>query len=230
MSARRYALYFAPPTESDWWRFGVRWLGYDPASGEASKQVPPPGFSPAEFRALTEEPRRYGFHATLKPPMKLAATASRGQLIETLEAFCARRFSFTLPEMTVRRVGDFVACVPASVAERMNALARECVREFDELRAPPSPEEIARRRAKGLTARQESYLLRWGYPYVLDEYRFHMTLTGPLSEACAEAMVTAAQPLVRALGPLACDALCWFEQAAPAESFRIAARVPLGKQ
>jgi putative phosphonate metabolism protein len=230
MSAARYALYFAPSTESDWWRFGLRWLGYDPAACTPVEQTPPLGSSAAEFRAFTQEPRRYGFHATLKPPMKLAATASRWRLVEALESFCAQRAPFALPPMTVCRLGDFVACTPGSVDQRSHALARDCVREFDEFRAPSSPEDIAQRRAKGLTARQESYLLRWGYPYVLDEYRFHMTLTGPLSAACADAIVAAAQPLVAALGPLVCDAVCLFEQTPPATSFRIAVRVPLGKR
>ena len=32
-----------------------------------------------------------------------------------------------------------------------------------------------------VTERQASNLDRWGYPYVFDDFRFHMTLTGPLT-------------------------------------------------
>src|SRR5438445_432365 len=36
--------------------------------------------------------------------------------------------------------------------------------------------------ATGLSARQAELLARWGYPYVHDEFRFHMTLTGPIAD------------------------------------------------
>jgi 2'-5' RNA ligase len=59
-------------------------------------------------------------------------------------------------------------------------LAADCTRDFDSFRAPLSSEDRARRKPEKLTERQRNYLDRWGYPYVMEEFRFHMTLTGRL--------------------------------------------------
>jgi hypothetical protein len=63
---------------------------------------------------------------------------------------------------------------------------------------------MARRRAAGLTPAQERNLIEWGYPYVLDEFRFHLTLTGSLADPEAEAAMAALSPLTE---PLCRDAL-----------------------
>ena len=39
----------------------------------------------------------------------------------------------------------------------------------------------------GLTDRQEALLTQWGYPYVMEEFRFHITLTGALDPAHLDA-------------------------------------------
>jgi len=62
-----------------------------------------------------------------------------------------------------------------------------------------SAAELARRRAAGLTQRQDTLLLRWGYPYVMEEFRFHLTLTGKLDADLAE---TVQRYLVRTLAPV----------------------------
>src|SRR5215468_10868409 len=62
----RYAIYFAPAPESSLWRFGSATIGYNAASGRDIPATPPVGYEHAVWDRLTEEPRRYGFHATLK--------------------------------------------------------------------------------------------------------------------------------------------------------------------
>ena len=61
-------------------------------------------------------------------------------------------------------------------------MAGACVRDLDEFRAPAGEAELARRRKAGLSARQEALLTQWGYPYVFEEFRFHLTLSGRLPE------------------------------------------------
>ena len=54
---------------------------------------------------------------------------------------------------------------------------------FDQFRAPLSSADMVRRQAGSLSDKQKAYLELWGYPYVFDEFRFHMTLTGALPES-----------------------------------------------
>ena len=145
----------------------------------------PPAGLPSALAArraeITAEPRRYGFHATLKAPFRLAAGATVAALDAAAAALAAGQAGFAL-RLRVAEVGRFVALVPEGDAGAVAALAAACVTGLDGFRAPPSAEELARRRAAGLDARGEAHLARWGYPYVLDRFRFHMTLTGALGE------------------------------------------------
>ena len=86
-------------------------------------------------------------------------------------------------------------------------------------------------RQNQLDANQERLLSTWGYPYVLDEFRFHMTLTGPISDVAVAQSV--AHYLDRWFAPvcddaLTVDALCLFVQADAASPFRIMERFSLG--
>jgi hypothetical protein len=65
----------------------------------------------------------------------------------------------------------------------LNAIAARVVRDLDRFRAPAPETELARRRSVGLNPGQEANLVRWGYPYVMEEFGFHLTLTGRLTEA-----------------------------------------------
>jgi putative phosphonate metabolism protein len=230
----RYAAYFAPAPGTRWWAFGCAWLGYDAAAGQRIAQPAIPGVAADAFAALTAAPRRYGFHATLKPPMRLAAGAGEADLFNAMEALVATREAFTLPPLRVERLGGFLACTPAARDPRPHALADDCVRELDRFRAPPTAAELARREAAGLAPREAAHLARWGYPYVFDTFRFHLTLTGPLEGVATEAVArvtAAAEAAVAALAgdPLACDAVCLFVQPDPQSSFRLIRRFGFGR-
>lgn len=229
----RYAVYFAPPRASPWGAFGASWLGRDAARDAPVPQPAIAGVAPRDFAALTAAPRRYGFHATLKAPFALTIGAGLPDLVRALEAFCAARAPAELPPLGVARLDDFIALVPDGHPAQVNELAAECVRALDEWRAPPSPAELARRRLARLTERQERHLETWGYPYVLGDYRFHMTLTGSIDGVPARrvaAVVAAARAAAAALAdaPLAVDALSLFEEPAPGQPFVERVRVPLG--
>jgi putative phosphonate metabolism protein len=229
----RYAVYFAPAPHTRWWAFGCEWLGYDPLACVAVHQRTIPDVPANVFAALTLVPFRYGFHATLKAPMRLAAGTGEDELVAAAARIAAGRTPFALPRMRVGRLGRFLACLPVEHEARVHALADECVRELDRFRAPPPAEEVAKRHANGLTPAQAVLLERWGYPYVLDEFRFHLTLTGALDSVLPQveiAVTEAAQADLDALAgePLVCDALCVFRQLAPDGPFRLWQRLPFG--
>jgi putative phosphonate metabolism protein len=179
----RYALYFVPGADSALYRFGSAVLGYDCYSATDIAFIGGvETFSPA-WRNIVREPRVYGFHATLKPPFRLAAGLTEVDLVGALPAFAARHPAVRLGNLVVREIGSFIALVPEEPRPVLDRFAQACVEEFDRFRAPPSQQERARRIAAGLTPRQIENLDRWGYPYVFADFRFHMTLTGSLAPA-----------------------------------------------
>jgi len=222
----RYAIYFAPTRRSALGRFGHAWLARDVGAG-ADMEVP--GILAQRLTEITAEPRVYGFHATLKPPFALAKGQSAVALDRALAAFAAVRPSFLAPVLHLTRLDGFWALTFAEPSAAANRLAADCVARFDRFRAPPSQEEFKRRRRAGLSRSQEALLRRWGYPCVLREFRFHMTLTARL--AGAEAALLGAHlasvvgPLCRR--PLRVDAIALFHQPAAAARFRLVRRYPL---
>jgi putative phosphonate metabolism protein len=180
MSAPRYAIYFVPDAASALYRFGAAVLGYDCYSGRDIELAE--GFDVETWPALVREPRVYGFHATLKAPFRLADGTSDSELQNALVEFADKQAAFPVGDFVVRELGAFIALVPEAACPPLDRFADDCVSEFDRFRAPLSAEERTRRLAAKLTTRQKKNLERWGYPYVFDDFRFHMTLTGPLPD------------------------------------------------
>jgi putative phosphonate metabolism protein len=222
----RYAIYYAPDPDSLLWQRGCRWLGRDAERDCPLAQPTVPGWTEERLHALTEQARRYGWHATLKPPFALREGCEPHRLAERLAAFCERRTPFELPTLAVARLSGFIALCPAAPSAPLQALADACVTEFDDLRAPLAPRDAARRLAAGLSPRQEALLQGYGYPYVLDQFRFHLTLTERLDEAAAQRLVSwLTDHFADALcQPIAVTGLCLFAQAAPAADFRLVRR------
>jgi len=177
---RRYAIFYAPPAGSALGDFGAAWLGWDAEAGERVIHPEIAGL-PLPVEELTESPRKYGFHGTLKPPFRLAEGVGQSDISAAIAELAAMLEPFATPPLVLRGLGRFVALVPSRPDAALAALAAESVRRLDHLRAPLSEAELARRRAAGLSAAQEANLTRWGYPYVLEEFRFHLTLTGPVA-------------------------------------------------
>ena len=228
----RYALYYAPPKDSGLWSAAQRWLGRDCESGKPLRQEIPDGWAAAEIAAATESPRRYGFHATLKAPFRLAPAASPDDLLSALSAFAARRKPFEAPPLRVSAIGPFLALTLSEASPAMSALADVAVQEMDAFRAPLTPAEMERRLAGGLTPRQQALLKTWGYPYVAEEFRFHMTLTGPLDAGPRDRLKTTLaetfQPHIDA--PFTVDEICLYRQRDPAEPFLLTDRFRLGER
>lgn len=230
--SERYAIYFAPAVESDLARFADRWLGRDAETGKALPQPTLDGLGVDRVWALTEAPRHYGFHGTLKPPFHLAQGCDVDDLSRAMAGFAARQAPFEIAALHLREIGDFLALVPADPPPALSSLADACVTEFDAYRAPPDATELAKRHAAGLTPRQAELLARWGYPYVLDEFRFHLTLTGPIADPAERTRVAGLlQPLVAPLlmQRVPVRELSLFHQPDRATPFRLIQRVPFGR-
>ena len=224
----RYAVYVAPDADSPLGRFGNAWLGFEPRSGVDLPRPALVGLTESDIRRATVAPARYGFHATLKPPFALAEGADVAALDRAVAGLAAALAPVDIPALRLARIDRFLALVPARPVAALDALAAECVAALDRFRAPEGPDRVRRRRA-GLTDRQAALLAEWGYPYVLDEFRFHLTLSGP-SAAAERASVAAA--LDKVLGdilaaPLPVRDLALFGDPGGGKRFRLVKRYPL---
>ena len=178
----RYAIYFAPPADDRLSQTAARWLGRDAFNNGALAWPESPALERERQMALTAEPRRYGFHGTLKAPFELAAGRSEGDLIAAFDEFAAEIEPFEVPEITLAEIGPFFALVPTRHSAPLQELAEQAVRRFEPFRVQLSETDIARRNPERLTVRQREYLTAWGYPYVFEEFQFHLTLTGPVPD------------------------------------------------
>jgi putative phosphonate metabolism protein len=219
----RYAIYHAPAPGSDLDRFGAQLLGYDAYSGE---DLPFPNeiirMAP-DWRDLTKDPRKYGFHATLKVPMSLAPGRSEPELLAACESFAGKPWPIPVLTPVVGLISAFIAVVPAEPSPELERLAADCTSEFDSFREPLTPGDRARRNPSDLTPGQREHLDRWGYPYVMEEFRFHMTLTGRLAAERREPVLTMLRNSFSAIGlkTLAIDRITVFRQGNADSRFRI---------
>jgi putative phosphonate metabolism protein len=227
----RYAIYFVPAADTALYRFGATALGYDCFTGA---DIPTFDTLPVDadtWRELTSEPRRYGFHATLKAPFRLAADRHEAELIGALREFARAIDAPPVIAPAVRLLQRFIAIVPAAAGAELGALAASCVMHFDRFRAPLTEDERDRRLAAKLTAQQVAHVARWGYPYVLDEFRFHMTLTGSLAAERQALMLAFLQDaFARGHGelPVRVDRLALMRQDGPDARFVVTAFAPIG--
>ncbi len=196
---QRYAIYFAPASGA-FADFAASWLGWD-ADMAQTRDHPVIDGLPQPAAALTDTPRKYGFHGTIKPPFHLAPGTDEAGLRLAVTALAARLGPVQLPGLSLVDLHGFVALTPLGDTTALAALAADVVMTLDPFRAPPSPQEIARRKPDRLTQRQRALLARWGYPYVMDEFQFHLTLTGSLPPADSAATLRALRPHLDPLLP-----------------------------
>lgn len=180
MSYARFAIYYVP-SDGPLAEFGAKWLGWDVVTGREAVQFNVPG-----LHDITMTPRKYGFHGTLKPPFRL----KEDQTLKALEAAVSDLAALLSPAdcdgLKFTQLGRFLALTPFGTLDGLQRIAEACVRELDEFRAPADEAELARRRKAGLSQRQEALLAEWGYPYVFEEFRFHMTLSGRMPDGALD--------------------------------------------
>ncbi|MEM9782601.1 MAG: DUF1045 domain-containing protein [Pseudomonadota bacterium] len=170
---RRYAIYWTPAPDSALARLGASWLGWDPASGTGAPRDDP----------RVQNPWRYGLHATLKAPFRLSAGIGVDGLDAAVSAFARAHALVRAPGLQIDDGLGFFALRPAGGCPAIDKLAADVVTAFDRFRAPLDDVERARRHPEALLPRHRALFERWGYPYVMEAYRFHITLTGPVPAA-----------------------------------------------
>lgn len=225
----RYAIYFVPGHDTELYRFGASVLGYDCYTGHDRALIG--GVDSLPWADFAREPRIYGFHATLKAPFYLADSASEAGLTDAVREFAANRAAVAAGKLAVRELGTFVALVPDVCNPLVDRLAQACVQEFDRFRAPMREPERKRRLASDLTAGQIENLEHWGYPYVAEDFRFHMTLTGslvPPERNQALQFLCGRFEQVRGANPVTVDQIIVARQADAVAPFRVIQVATLG--
>ncbi|HWT39011.1 MAG TPA: DUF1045 domain-containing protein [Paraburkholderia sp.] len=227
----RFAIYYAPARASAWWDAGSTWLARDAQSGALLNPHDEPALS-QPLAQLTTSPRRYGWHGTLVAPFHLTSDVTIADLLDTAERWAQQQTPFALP-VEAATLGDFCALRPATSSgeEQMRTLAANALRAFTPLRVKPTAADMAKRMEAPLTERQRELLIEWGYPYVLDEFRFHMTLSNSLDQAADRAAIVERwHREAQRLGPLAVDGAAIFVEPAPGEPFMLWQRLAFTAQ
>jgi putative phosphonate metabolism protein len=225
----RYAIYYAAPRGSTLDRFGAELLGYDAWTGEDLSFPDGVTETVTDWREVTGDPRKYGFHATLKAPFALAAGRTEAELVAACAAFAAEPRAIPSFRPVVDSISGFIAAIPVERSPPLEALAADCVTAFDSFRASLAERDRARRNPEKLTERQRDHLDRWGYPYVMEEFRFHMTLTGRLDATRRWGVLEMLRKRFVATGidSLSVDRITLFRQDALDTRFRIVGDWPL---
>jgi putative phosphonate metabolism protein len=232
ISFQRYAIYYAPARHTALDRFGAQLLGYDAWTGG---ELSFPDFvvqAAPDWRELTQDPRKYGFHATLKAPLSLAPGRAEADLLAACASFAEKPRPIPAIRPVVDAISGFIAVIPGERSNELEQLAADCVSCFDGFRAPLTPEDRARRNPSTLTLRQRDHLDRWGYPYVMEDFRFHMTFTGRLDAARRKPVLAMLQQRFSEIGitQLAIDRIVLFRQDDISSRFRIIGQWPLREQ
>jgi len=226
----RYAVYFTPESGSPLARFGAGVIGYDSGRGHDVPHLTLNAVPAAELISATQAPRRYGFHATLVAPFYLN-DLSEEALCRSVDEFGEQAAPAQLGALEVSTLGGFIALTPLEDRPAVNGLAARCVAFFDRYRAPLNSDDLRRRSSVEISEGQRRNLERWGYPYVFEEFRFHMTLTGRLAPHDRPRFHEA---LADAFGPVAdashrIEALSLMRQRDPESRFEVIARVKLSR-
>ncbi|MFY7942200.1 MAG: DUF1045 domain-containing protein [Burkholderiaceae bacterium] len=221
---KRYALYFAPSADHPLWVAGCTWLGRD---AQAGKTLSPPA------RPEVSTPWRYGFHATLKAPLRLQPGLTENDFLQAVQAWASHQPAFLMPALEVAELGDFLALrptTPPAAGHPLRRLADACVLELDPWRAALTEAQQRRYLQPHLTPGQQGHVERLGYAHVLEDWRFHMTWSTGLSAPERAALRPLAEAhFTAALGePLWCGELCVFTEGAAEAPFFLTQRFAMG--
>jgi hypothetical protein len=225
----RYALYWMPELGSPLAEFGRSWFGYDTAAGETVAERNDHRLELDCLERITSVPRRYGFHATLLPPFRLRDGMSASALSDRLQRFAAQRERVDVGPLQLVRIANFLALAPQSDVFALRSFHAECAFACDLFRAPLSGTERTRRLALGLSYPQRLMLAQWGYPYMLADYRFHLTLTGPLDQSESDAIMGKLAVSLEEIcaRPLTLESISLCGDPGPGQPFQVLARFPL---
>ena len=225
----RCGIYFCPSQSVPLYGQGSQWLGRDATTGATLEPYLPDQIRHEDWLRVTDSPRRYGFHATLKPPFRLADNATLEDMRAELGDFARNHGSFCAPPLAVGALGRFLALILSAPSEEFSNLADGIVRHFDRFRAPATEQEIALRMRGSHSPSERSHILQWGYPYVFDSWKFHMSLTSSMHTKSLSLF----EPYLRSRFASACehpllvDSVCIFHEPNPGGQFHLLDRVCL---
>jgi len=233
IATHRHAAYYAPAQHSTLAQLGAQWLGRCAQSRRTVGQPDFPQISPALLRSSTAAAARYGWHATMKAPFALKAGVQMDEIPAAFAVLAQNQAALTLPPLTLRNMGDYLALVPDAPSGALQKLAFDCVRALHPLAKPLTEQQIAQRRLTPLTPEQDTMLLQWGYPFVGDAFQWHMTLTGSLNGLTDSEVQGLQNAALEWFGPVMnqvveLDAICWFVEPVAGGDFYEAQRFALG--
>ncbi len=224
----RYAIFWLPPADSALAAFGCEWFGICPERGAVG--APATFGLPADAAAeAIARPRRYTLHGTIVAPFRPAEGVTGETLADELRAFCVRRTARRTGPLRLSRFSRHLALIPEGGTARLDWLAAEAVTHFNAFRAPATETDLARYPAEQHSERQRRFVRDFGYPYVLSDFLFHITLAGPLAPEPLDEVQTALAPRLQPLtvAPLEIGSLCLLGEPDQAAPFRLIARCAL---
>lgn len=224
----RYAIYFAPQNGTPLAQFGRTWFGSDPDYPDKTIQRRNYGLEADTVRRITKKAERYCFHATMKAPFRLHEQQTVQDLQNKLAEFANRQRAFSLHGLALTQLEDCLVLATTKANPEVNELAALCVCEFDPFRGKTTDQDQVRRQVDQLTPKQRALFEQWGYPYVYEEFRFHMTLTGPLARREIEQITPLLAPALKdiSLGPVEISSICLFGDPGEGKTFRLIERHP----
>jgi hypothetical protein len=193
----RYAIFYTPPAGA-FADFCASWLGWDNREG---RKCAHPKIADIDVAMLTQTPRKYGIHATLKAPFRLPDATTQTDLETATRQLAATIPAFQLDGLSLKHHRGFIALRPRGDVTVLNRTTQYIVEALDVFRAPALPAELARRRKANLTERQEANLMTWGYPYVAEDFHFHLTLSGRIDPGLGADVTDALAPHLLPLVP-----------------------------
>ena len=225
-ASARYAIYYTPAEDHPLCALGNEWLGRNAFTGDKVRRREFPGMSDDDIDRLTSSPSHYGFHATMKAPFELREGRTEAQLVKRLESFARQQPAFDV-RLAVRPLGQFIALRLTENFDAMRTLHEACVRDFDGFRAALSYDDIERRRKADLSPEQDARMLDWGYPYIFEDFRWHMTLSSRIvSDATRDRLLNLLQGLFQPalISPLRIDGIAVYRQVDRRAPFNIIER------
>jgi Protein of unknown function (DUF1045) len=229
-SFARYAIYYTPQPGSALAAFGRSWFGRA-NDGATLRAFSDAGLAGPSFAKIPTAPARYtGLHALFKAPFALRDGIGPDALKTRLISFAARRKPVATGPLTLSRAGRFLVLRPVDPAPALEWLAAQCVGAFEDFAATASEETRVGDPASPLSDYQRLLLASFGDPYVLSEYRFYITLTGPLDPTHLERVAQALWPVLEEIctSGVTVDGLSLFADAGGSSPMRLMGRYRLG--
>ena len=229
-SFARYAIYFTPQPGTALAAFGRSWFGRA-NDGITLQAFSDAGLSGTSFAKIAAAPGRYtGLHALFRAPFALRDGMGPEALKSRLTTFAARRKPVETGPLTLSRAGRFLVLRPVEATPALEWLAAQCVGAFEDFAAPPSDTERMEHASPHLSDYQRLLLESFGDPFVLSEYRFAITLTGPLDAAHLERVAQALWPVLEEIcaSGVTVDGLSLFGDPGGRTPMRLVGRYRLG--